>query len=112
MSLLQKRMIGSLTAKQFDAAVLVFSRLSDEGKAAARLVLVSGLTQAEVAARTEIHRQQVHKWCKDIYQSHLDCPDGWVVDVVVLPPELMAEVKDMERKARDEHGKREVSDGN
>jgi transposase-like protein len=98
-------MIGGLTAEEFDAAVAVFPRLSAEGKAAARLVLVSGLTQAEVAGRMEIHRQQVNKWCKDIFQSHLDCPDGWVVDVVVLPPDLMAKVKDMERKARDDHGK-------
>ena len=92
--------VGSLTAEQFDAAVAAFPRLSDKGKAAARLVLVDGAVAATVAKEADIARQQVNKWVKDIYQSHIACPDGWQSKVVVLPPDLMAKVMLMERKAR------------
>jgi transposase-like protein len=103
---LQKRIIGVLTAKEFEAAVSAFPRLSENGKEAAKLVLVDGLEQVEVAERFKLHRQQINKWVKDIYQSHIDCPAGWKVDVVTLPPEQMDEVKIMERRARREHDKK------
>lgn len=103
---LQNKIVGSLTIKQFEAAVAAFPRLSENGKNAAKLVLVDGLSQVEVAERFELHRQQINKWVKDVYQSHLDCPAGWKVDVVTLPPEQMDEVKVMERKARREHAKK------
>ena len=103
---LQKRIIGTLSAKEFEAAVSAFPRLSDNGKAAAKLVLVDGLDQIAVAERYELHRQQINKWVKDIYQSHLDCPSGWKIDVITLPPDQMDEVKTMERRARREHAKK------
>lgn len=103
---LQNRIVGSLNLKQFGAAVAAFPRLSENGKEAAKLVLVDGLQQIEVAERFGLHRQQINKWAKDIYQSHLDCPAGWKVEVVTLPPTLMDEVKAMERKSRREHAKK------
>lgn len=103
---LQKRIVGILKANEFEAAVAAFPRLSENGKEAAKLVLVDGLEQIEVAERFGLHRQQINKWVKDIYQSHIDCPAGWKVDVVTLPPEQMDEVKTMERRAKRDHAKK------
>ena len=106
MSLSQAKPAGILTAEQFEVAVSVFPRLSETGKAAAKLVLVDGQAQVEVAAHFGIRRQQVNKWVKDIYQAHQNIPDGWLVDTVTLPPDLMGKVKDIEQKARREHTKK------
>jgi transposase-like protein len=97
---LQYSLVGSLTTAQFDAAVAAFPRLSDKGKAAARLVLVDGALVPSVSKEYDIARSQVYKWVKDIYQAHIDCPEGWQTKVVVLPPDLMLKVMLMERKAR------------
>lgn len=59
-----------MTAKQFDKAVKSFPRLSDTGKTAARRVLLDGLAPVRVAEEMEVHRQQVHRWVKLIYDEH------------------------------------------
>lgn len=100
MTPIQDEIRGSMTVEQFAAAVAAFPRLSDTGKAAARSVLVDGFGQAAVAARLNKTRQQVNKWVQDIHQMHLNCPDGWRVGVVTLPPDLMNKVVAMERKAK------------
>lgn len=100
MSSLHGKLVGGMTAKQLDAALASFPRLSEQGREAAKLVLVDGKEQSEVAKHFEIHRQQVNKWCKDIYQVHINIPKGWVTAEVTLPSPLMKEVKNMERKAR------------
>lgn len=96
----QSKIVGSLTVKQLKAALASFPRLSEEGKRASEMVLVKGIEQSEVAKTFGIHRQQVNKWCKDIYLVHKNIPKGWLVAEVTLPPDLMKEVKNMERKAR------------
>lgn len=90
---------GRLTAPQFEAAVAVFPRLSEAGVRAARTVLVDGIEQAKVAATMQIHRQQVNRWVRQIYAAHCGCPKGWEIEVVMLPPEQMANVREMQALA-------------
>lgn len=104
---IQDMVTGKLTAEQFEQAVAAFPRLSDAGKAAAQSVLVDGLSQSDVAADLGIHRQQVNKWVREIYESYLGCPDGWRVEVVMLPADQMEQVKAMEKEARKAIRKRE-----
>ena len=88
-----------MTAEQFDDAVAAFPRLSETGKSAARSVLVDGLRQSSVAATLNISRQQVNLWVRDIDASHLGCPEGWQIEVVMLPPKLMDKVREMEAQS-------------
>lgn len=71
MNLQRPRMVPLLTAEQFENAVKGFPRMSAEGKAAAKRVLVDGVPPVEVAEGLELHRQQVHRWVKSIYEAHL-----------------------------------------
>jgi transposase-like protein len=103
---LQAKITGSLNLKQLNAALELHPKLSENGKTAARMVLVDGVSQVEVAEKLGVFRQQVSNWVKDVYKSHLDCPKGWQVDVVVLPPDLMSEVKEIERQARSSRKKK------
>ena len=97
---LQTNIVGSMSADELRAALVSFPRLSDVGRKAVGLVLVDGMGQSEVANKFKIHRQQVNKWCKDVFQAHKDIPKGWVIAEVTLPPALMDKVKIMEQKAR------------
>lgn len=65
-------MTDRLTPAQFDKAVKQFPRMSDDGKAAARSVLVDGNVQAEVAKYLDIPRQQVNRWVQSIKKAHSD----------------------------------------
>jgi transposase-like protein len=68
--------IGVLTADEFDSAVSSFRRLSEQGKKAARLVLVNGFTQTAIADRLDLHRQQISRWVNNIYSKHIENRDG------------------------------------
>lgn len=60
-----------LTAEQFTIAVAAFPRLSENGKEAARRVLVDGIPQVQVAEDLKARRQHVNRWVKSIYGQHL-----------------------------------------
>lgn len=96
---IQEFATGKLTTEEFDTAISAFPRMSKLGINAARYVLVDGLSQRKVSFALGIHRQQINRWVKLIYAAHCKCPTGWEMDVVMLPPLQMAQVKEMEREA-------------
>lgn len=76
MNLRRARRVGLMTAAQFKRAADGFLRLSSQGRAVARSVLVDGVTQAEVAENRQLHRQQVSRWVNKIYGAHLAVTGG------------------------------------
>ncbi|WP_045226973.1 TrfB-related DNA-binding protein [Methyloterricola oryzae] len=94
------KMAGALTAPEFEAALRRHPRLSDKAKEVARAVLVDGRTFEEVTEKYSTSKQLAHVWASKIYNAF--APTGWVSEMVVLPPELMAHVREMEREAREE----------
>lgn len=101
-----RRATGSLTEKQFEEAVSHFPRLSTVGRTAAHAVLVDGDLQVDVASRFDVSPQQVNHWTRQVYRAHLktlECPEGWVVETVILPPDKMSEVRELEYQARLEY---------
>jgi hypothetical protein len=92
-------MAGALTAPEFEEALRRHPRLSKKAKEVARAILVDGCTFEEVTERFETSKQLAHVWATKIY--NVFAPAGWVSEVVVLPPELMARVREMEQEARE-----------
>lgn len=95
---------GSLSAEQFDAAVLRHPRLTSAVAAAARAVLVEGKT-LEAAAADQFSRQRLHKIVRKLYREAV--PAGWECGFVALPPELMEQVRAWEAHAREQYRERE-----
>jgi hypothetical protein len=93
------KMAGALTAPEFEEALRRHPRLSAKAKEVARAILVDGCTFEEVTEKYETSRQLAHVWASKLYDAF--APTGWVSEVVVLPPELMARVREMEQEARD-----------
>lgn len=93
-----------LTKKQFEKAAGYFPRLATKNKEMARLVLVEGLSTVEAAQRHKSTRQMVSRWSNRIYGTYITqekhCPSGWLKKEICLPPDLMREVEEMEKKAR------------
>lgn len=94
------KMAGALTSEEFEHAVKKFPRLSGKAREVARSILVDGLTFEEVTRRYHASRQQAHAWAGKVYGVF--APEGWVSEVIVLPPDKMELVRAMEREARAE----------
>lgn len=101
------RKIGFLTTEQFESAI-ERSRLSDKGRAAARRVLVGKESQAALAKELGVSREKVRQYCYAAYKRHIalaDCPEGWISTTVCLPPEVLREVRETEKRLRMAHEK-------
>jgi hypothetical protein len=91
-------MAGALTAAEFKTAVARFPRLSEKARLVARAVLVDGRSFEEIAQEHETSRQLAHQWATQVYEVFR--PAGWVTETVTLPPDLMEQVRAMEKEAR------------
>jgi DNA-directed RNA polymerase specialized sigma24 family protein len=70
MNLRRVRRVGIVTSAQFKRVIANFPKLSDTGKEAARLVLVDGWSQADIAERLERTPQQVGRWVNDVLREY------------------------------------------
>ncbi|MGX2042330.1 TrfB-related DNA-binding protein (plasmid) [Methylocaldum sp. MU1018] len=93
-------MAGALTPSEFDQAIARFPRMSIKARNVARAILVDGLTFEEVTNLYNTSRQLAHSWASKVYEAFT--PAGWESELIVLPPEKMKLVRDMERNARAE----------
>jgi hypothetical protein len=93
-------MAGALTPSEFDQAIARFPRMSIKARNVARAILVEGLTFEEVTNLYNTSRQLAHSWASKVYEAFT--PAGWESELIVLPPEKMKLVRDMERNARAE----------
>ena len=89
-----------LTEEQFDQLRPKLKRLSVGAVEVAYAVLVEGKSQAEVARQTGRTRSGVQNICKRVMDRVEDVPPGWVKAEICLPPNLMEQVIQMEKKAR------------
>lgn len=97
------RAVGSLTRADFKRVARRFPRLSEHAKTVAEGVLVDGLLQVEAAEQFGVSRSLVNRWVKQLYDAYLgdlECPQGWVIATIMLPPEEMRAVQEMERDLR------------
>lgn len=94
------KMAGALTASEFDQALALFPRMSAKAREVARSILVDGLTFEEVTSTYQTSRQMAHTWACKVYDAF--APEGWISELVVLPPEKMELVRAMEIDARAE----------
>lgn len=92
------KMAGALTASEFDQAIELFPRMSAKARDVARSILVDGLTFEEVTSKYQTSRQLAHSWACKVYETF--APEGWISELVVLPPDKMELVRAMERDAR------------
>lgn len=101
---------GKIKNAAFNKAAATMPRLTTNGREAARAVLVNGETQFAIAERLGITRQQVHRWCKKIFEVYVaqagvpsgDLPAGYeIADMtVLLPADQMAQVREWVYQAR------------
>ena len=92
-----------LTADEFDALRPRLGRLALGTVAVARSVLVEGLRPIDAAGRFGISRQRVHGIVKRFEAAIRQVPSGWRRVEVWLPPDLVAQVEAMARRAHEEH---------
>ena len=89
---------GALTPRQLDAALSAFPRLSENGRAAAHRVLVSGHASRHVADDLGVNLQMVSRWVHQIHAQH--CSRGRERRVATLPASIMRKVERTAREAR------------
>jgi hypothetical protein len=78
------------------------TRMSQHTKDAARLVLVDGMRIVDAAKQMEMKRQQVADAVDRIEAAHKAAqgvPEDWKCITVCIPPELIADVREIEHKA-------------
>ena len=93
---------GKVTLEEFEKAVSKFRPLKPENRRAAYLYLVEGKTYAAAQEECGIkHRAQIQLLVSRIVPKLK--PAGWETATVTLPPELMAQVKEMEKLAMQEY---------
>lgn len=82
----------NLTQDEFDKARPLFGRMSQETIEMARLVLVEGFSQTQVAKEFKLTRQRVSLAVKQILTAIDDVPADWVKLDVWLPSSMANEV--------------------
>ena len=90
-----------LTTRQFEAVLENTTKFTQRTRDMARAVLVDRASPATVADDFGVSRQAVHKAANRVYKAYLaqvECPEGWQVMEVRLPPELAKQVKELERE--------------
>ncbi len=89
-----------MTAQEFEASRPHFWRLTEDTIEMARLVLVEGHSQSDVARKYELTRQRVSLAVKQVLTAVEEIPNGWVKLEIWLPPAMASKVRDMAQKAR------------
>lgn len=89
-----------LSAHEFDEAAKRLGRLSADTLKIARLVLVEGLTQTDVATQHEMSRQRVHNMVSRVLTALEDAPQGWVKFESWVPPALVEKIESLIEKER------------
>lgn len=89
-----------MTQAEFDALRPKLGRMALDSIDIARLVLVDGLTQAEVATTHAMSRQRVFGILERFQKAAQAVPAGWRKVEVWLPPELADQVEVLARRAR------------
>lgn len=89
-----------MTPQEFEAARPRFGRLTEDTIEMARLVLVEGQSQTEVARQNELTRQRVSLAVKQVLTAVEEIPKGWVKLEIWLPPAMASKVRDMAEKAK------------
>jgi hypothetical protein len=93
----------TLSEEQFELIKKAATKMAAESHEVARLVLVEGLPQSEVAEKKGKSRQ----WVSELVKKFLGyaekatlVPHGWKAGTVILPPSEWPKVREIERKAR------------
>ena len=89
-----------MTQAEFDALRPNLGQITLDTIDIARLVLVDGLTQAEVATVHNMSRQRVYGILQRFAAAAQNLPTGWRRVEVWLPPELAGQVEAMAKRAR------------
>ncbi len=92
-----------MTQVEFDALRPNLGRIAADTIEIAHVVLVEGVTPADVAKRYGMSRQRIHGIIQRFRAAAQAVPTGWRRLEVWLPPELADEVKRMAEKARADH---------
>jgi len=97
-----------LTTRQFNAATKHFPRMAEHTRTAAYQLLVEQKRAVDIEDEMGIKRQAIQRAAREIYDMYIlektGCPEGWVIDQVMLPPERMKEVKAIEQAELKKHG--------
>ena len=88
-----------MTQAEFDVLRPSLGRMALDTIDVARLVLVDGMTQAEVATSHKMSRQCVHGILQRFAAAAQNVPTGWRRVEVWLPPELADQVEEMAQSA-------------
>ena len=89
-----------MTQAEFDALRPNLGRMALDTIDIARLVLVDGLTQAEVATSHNMSRQRVYRILQRFAAAAQSVPTGWRRVEVWLPPNLADQVEDLADQAK------------
>lgn len=89
-----------MTQAEFDALRPNLGRMALDSIDIARLVLVDGMTQAEVATTHNMSRQRVFGILERFQKAAQAIPAGWRKVEVWLPPELADQVEAVAERAR------------
>jgi len=89
-----------MTQAEFDALRPSLGRMALDTIDIARLVLVDGMTQAEVATTQNMSRQRVFGILERFQKAAQAIPSGWRKVEVWLPPELADHVEAMADRAQ------------
>ncbi len=82
-----------MTPSRFDR-LAARTRLSDDGRAVARAVLVDGRRAADVAREHGISRAAVHYKCRSVLRARAGhYPADWITVVVTVPPSVARQVR-------------------
>lgn len=92
--------MAKMTPEEFDALRPRIGRLALDTVQIAREVLVDDDSQADVARRHGISRQRVNSAVNRVIAAANEIPADWERVEVWLPPELAANVRQVEAEAR------------
>jgi TrfB plasmid transcriptional repressor len=79
------------------------TRLAQHTKDAVRMVLVDGMRVAEAARQMEMSRQLVQNAVARVEAAHKAAhgiPENWECITLCVPPDLVGEMREIERKAK------------
>ena len=89
-----------MTQAEFDALRPNLGRIALDTIDIARLVLVDGMTQGEVATKHNMSRQRVYGILQRFAAAAQSVPTGWRRVEVWLPPDLADQVETMANEER------------
>lgn len=92
-------MASKMTEVEFQTLKPLLGRLTLKSVEVAEQVLVSGRDQAEVAREYKLTRQRVNDIVGRVQAAADDVPAGWVYVEGWFPPDLAAQVRQMQADA-------------